>query len=93
MSSQMKRRRTDTIPHPIKVKGYSIGKTLGVGSFGKVKLGTHGATGTKVAIKILNRNRIKELSMSPKVARETKILRSFDQPHIIRLYVARAQIS
>ena len=59
---------------------------MGVGSFGKVKLATHGPTGTKVAIKILNRGRIKEMNMEPKVARETRILRSFDHPHIIRLY-------
>jgi 5'-AMP-activated protein kinase catalytic alpha subunit len=81
-----KRRRTGDTVEPVKVKGYAIGKTLGVGSFGKVKLATHGPTGTKVAIKILNRGRIKEMNMEPKVSRETRILRSFDHPHIIRLY-------
>ena len=84
-SQHGKRRRTgDTIKNS--VKQYAIGKTLGVGSFGKVKLATHGPTGTKVAIKILNRGRIKEMNMDAKVSRETRILRSFDHPHIIRLY-------
>lgn len=32
---------------------YLIGKTLGEGTFGKVKLGTHKKTGQNVAIKIL----------------------------------------
>ena len=31
------------------------GKTLGEGTFGKVKLGTHVLTGEKVAIKILEK--------------------------------------
>ena len=86
MSQHGKRRRTGDTVEPVKVKGYAIGKTLGVGSFGKVKLASHGPTGTKVAIKILNRGRIKEMNMEPKVSRETRILRSFDHPHIIRLY-------
>ncbi|CDZ96942.1 Serine/threonine protein kinase [Phaffia rhodozyma] len=34
---------------------YSLGKTLGAGSMGKVKLGTHVQTGAKVAIKIIPR--------------------------------------
>ena len=71
---------------PVTIKGYRIGKTLGMGSFGKVKLAQHLATGAQVAIKILNRARIKELGMEEKVRREIKILRLFDQPHIIRLY-------
>ena len=32
---------------------YIIGKTLGEGTFGKVKLGIHKGTGQNVAIKIL----------------------------------------
>lgn len=34
---------------------YYLGKTLGAGSMGKVKLGTHTSTGAKVAIKIIPR--------------------------------------
>jgi len=39
-----------------------------------------------VAIKILNRNRIRQLDMDEKVRREIKILKLFYHPHIIRLY-------
>ncbi|KAF1877448.1 hypothetical protein Lal_00040163 [Lupinus albus] len=65
---------------------YKLGKTLGIGSFGKVKIAEHVLTGHKVAIKILNRRKIKNMEMEEKVRREIKILRLFMHPHIIRLY-------
>ena len=48
----------------------------------------HQLTGHKVAIKILNRNRIRQLDMDEKVRREIKILKLFYHPHIIRLCAA-----
>lgn len=68
------------------LRNYKLGKTLGIGSFGKVKIAEHALTGHKVAIKILNRRRIKNMEMEEKVRREIKILRLFMHPHIIRLY-------
>ncbi|RLN30541.1 SNF1-related protein kinase catalytic subunit alpha KIN10-like [Panicum miliaceum] len=68
------------------LSGYRIGKTLGIGSFGKVKIAEHILTGHKVAIKILNRRKIRSMEMEEKVKREIKILRLFMHPHIIRLY-------
>lgn len=65
---------------------YRLSKTLGIGSFGKVKLATHERTGYKVAIKILNRNKIKKLDMAEKVRREIANLRRLSHPHIILLY-------
>ncbi|KAF5725381.1 SNF1-related protein kinase catalytic subunit alpha KIN10-like isoform X1 [Tripterygium wilfordii] len=68
------------------LSNYKLGKTLGIGSFGKVKIAEHALTGHKVAIKILNRRKIKSMEMEEKVRREIKILRLFMHPHIIRLY-------
>ncbi|XP_024014680.1 SNF1-related protein kinase catalytic subunit alpha KIN11 isoform X1 [Eutrema salsugineum] len=65
---------------------YRVGKTLGYGTFAKVKLAEHVATGHKVAIKVLNRNKIKEMNIVGKVQREIKILRMLMHPHIIRQY-------
>ena len=45
----------------------------------------HEKTGYKVAIKILNRNKIKKLDMAEKVRREIANLKRFAHPHIIRL--------
>ncbi len=45
---------------------YKLGKTLGIGSFGKVKVAEHVLTGHKVAIKILNRRKIRSMDMEEK---------------------------
>ena len=70
----------------LKIGPYFLGKTLGVGSFGKVKLGQHEKCGQKVAVKILNRKKIHYLGMSIKVKREIELLKIFIHPHIIRLF-------
>lgn len=48
------------------LQNYKLGKTLGIGSFGKVKIAEHLLTGHKVAIKILNRRKIKSMEMEEK---------------------------
>ena len=63
-----------------------LGKNLGIGAFGKVKLATHVVTHHKVAVKILNKAKIKHLGMEEKVQREINILHLCTHPHIIRLY-------
>jgi len=71
----------------VQIGPYKLGKTLGVGSFSKVKLGVHVPTGSKVAIKMLNRQKLQLMDMGGKVRREIDILRLFTHPHIIRLYI------
>ncbi|EDO36169.1 predicted protein [Nematostella vectensis] len=68
------------------IGNYNLGETLGVGTFGKVKLAVHQLTGHKVAIKILNRNKIKSLDVVGKIRREIQNLKLFRHPHIIKLY-------
>lgn len=72
--------------NPIILGQYKLGKTLGIGAFGKVKLAVHMTTGLKVAIKILNKGKIKHMEMAEKVRREINILNMCQHPHIIRLY-------
>ena len=43
-------------------------------------------TGHKVAIKILNKKKIKMQGVFEKVKREIKVLRQFNHPHIIKHY-------
>ena len=51
-----------------------------------MKLASHCITGHKVAVKILNKAKIKQLGMEEKVQREINILHLCTHPHIIRLY-------
>jgi 5'-AMP-activated protein kinase, catalytic alpha subunit len=69
-----------------RIGSYRLKKTLGIGSFGKVKLAEHIETGLHVAIKILNMNRVLSSEMKDKMMREISILRMFSHPHVIHLY-------
>ncbi|EDV99947.1 5'-AMP-activated protein kinase catalytic subunit alpha-2 [Drosophila grimshawi] len=74
-------------PQPlVKIGHYLLGATLGTGTFGKVKIGEHQITRLKVAVKILNRQKIKSLDVVSKIKREIQNLKLFRHPHIIKLY-------
>ncbi|KAF2786623.1 Pkinase-domain-containing protein [Melanomma pulvis-pyrius CBS 109.77] len=65
---------------------YTIVKTLGEGSFGKVKLATHQVSGQKVALKIINRKKLVTRDMAGRIEREIQYLQLLRHPHIIKLY-------
>ena len=69
---------------------YTVVKTLGEGSFGKVKLATHQVSGQKVALKIINRKRLVTRDMAGRIEREIQYLQLLRHPHIIKLYVSWA---
>nr|ARF07713.1 adenosine activated protein kinase alpha 2 [Megalobrama amblycephala] len=70
----------------VKIGHYILGDTLGVGTFGKVKIGEHQLTGHKVAVKIHNRQKIRSLDVVGKIKREIQNVKLFRHPHIIKLY-------
>lgn len=65
---------------------YVLGKTLGKGTFGKVKAATHIKTGEKVAVKILEKEKIVDVADVERVSREIHILKLIRHPSIIQLY-------
>ena len=69
-----------------KIGNYQIIKTLGEGSFGKVKLAYHTTTGQKVALKIINKKILSKSDMQGRIEREISYLRLLRHPHIIKLY-------
>lgn len=71
---------------PIKIDSYLLGETLGGGSFGKVKVAKNMNTGHFVAIKMINRQKIKVLDVVNKVRREIQLLKLLNHPHVIKLY-------
>ncbi|XP_061911784.1 serine/threonine-protein kinase BRSK1 isoform X3 [Entelurus aequoreus] len=64
---------------------YRLEKTLGKGQTGLVKLGIHCITAQKVAIKIVNREKLSE-SVLMKVEREIAILKLIEHPHVLKLH-------
>lgn len=62
---------------------YVLSKTIGKGTFGKVKLGVHNLTGEKVAVKILEKDKIQDVNDVERVAREIHILKMIRHPNII----------
>jgi 5'-AMP-activated protein kinase catalytic alpha subunit len=68
------------------VGDYIIGRTLGKGTFGKVKLGIHKPSGEKVAIKILEKVMITSMIDVVRLKREIHILKLLRHPSIIQLY-------
>ena len=65
---------------------YEVKKTLGEGSFGKVKLATHHVTKQEVALKIISRKKLISRDMAGRVEREIQYLQLLRHPHIIKLY-------
>jgi len=70
----------------VSIGPYKLGQTLGVGTFGKVKLAVHDKTEQKVAIKIINKRKMEQMNMHEKIRREINILQFLSHPHVIRLY-------
>ncbi|MBW0512673.1 hypothetical protein O181_052388 [Austropuccinia psidii MF-1] len=68
------------------IGGYDIVKTLGHGSFGKVKLAKHKLTRLHVAMKFLSKKKISTQEMRDRVKREIEYLSFLRHPHIIKLY-------
>lgn len=54
-------------------------------------VGEHQLTGHKVAVKILNRQKIRSLDVVGKIKREIQNLKLFRHPHIIKLWVLYKQ--
>lgn len=84
------RRPAETINIPTGVQRlglYNIIKTLGEGSFGKVKLAVHQITHQQVALKIISRRKLQARDMVGRIEREIQFLQLLRHPHIIKLYV------
>ncbi|KAI0202025.1 protein kinase SNF1 [Astrocystis sublimbata] len=82
-TSQLAREKTKAEQ---RVGAYTIIKTLGEGSFGKVKLAVHRSTGQQVALKIIARKKLISRDMVGRVEREIEYLQLLRHPHIIKLY-------
>ncbi|KAJ3193837.1 MAP microtubule affinity-regulating kinase 1 [Irineochytrium annulatum] len=64
---------------------YDLDKAIGEGNFAKVKLATHCLTGEKVAVKIIDKEKLDKVT-ARKLFREVRIMKLLNHPHIVRLY-------
>jgi serine/threonine protein kinase len=65
---------------------YTFGKTIGVGSFGKVRLALHNLTGQKVAVKTYEKSKTKDSSQWKRVQQEVRLMERLNCQHCIRMF-------
>lgn len=67
-------------------KTYVILRNLGEGSFGKVKEAMHVATQEKIAVKVIEKEKVVTEDDDTRVRREISIMRKIRHPNIVQLY-------
>lgn len=75
---------TELLSNGVHMRG--VRKTIGKGTFGKVKKAVHRHTGEPVAIKILEKDKIKDITDVERVSRELHILKLVRHSSIAQLY-------
>ncbi|KAF7837636.1 CBL-interacting serine/threonine-protein kinase 1-like isoform X1 [Senna tora] len=65
---------------------YELGRTLGEGNFGKVKLARNTDSGQLFAVKILDKSKIIDLNIADQIKREISTLKILKHPNVVRLY-------
>ena len=68
-----------------KVGKYEIGKTLGEGTFGKVKYAINSETKKHVAIKVLDKEKIQKQNMGAQIKKEISIMKMVKHDHVVSL--------
>ncbi|XP_054798996.1 CBL-interacting serine/threonine-protein kinase 8-like isoform X4 [Prosopis cineraria] len=69
-----------------KVGKYEIGRTIGEGTFAKVKFAQNTESGESVAMKVLDRSTIIEHKMVDQIKREISIMKLVRHPNVVRLH-------
>ena len=72
---------------------YILGKTLGQGTFGKVKFATDSETGRHVAIKMMDKAKIRANNMGEQIKKEISIMKLIKHPAVIQLIEVLASSS
>ena len=68
------------------LENYTFLKTIGEGTFGKVKLALHKLTQEKVAIKILEKKKINSKKDLERIEKEIKYMKILNHPNIVKIY-------
>lgn len=73
-----------------RVGRYELGRTLGEGTFAKVKFARNVETGENVAIKILDKDKVLKHKMIAQIKREISTMKLIRHPNVIRMYEVMA---
>lgn len=73
-----------------RVGKYELGRTLGEGTFAKVKFALNVETGENVAIKILDKEKVLKHKMIGQIKREISTMKLIRHPNVIRMYEVMA---
>ncbi|XP_063941872.1 CBL-interacting serine/threonine-protein kinase 23 isoform X3 [Daucus carota subsp. sativus] len=73
-----------------KVGRYELGRTLGEGSFAKVKFAKNSETGENVAIKIIDKEKVLKHKMIGQIKREISTMKLVRHPNVIRMHEVMA---
>nr|XP_043619130.1 CBL-interacting serine/threonine-protein kinase 23 [Erigeron canadensis] len=73
-----------------RVGRYELGRTLGEGTFAKVKFARNVETGENVAIKILDKEKVLKHKMITQIKREISTMKLIRHPNVIRMYEVMA---
>ncbi|KAK1276016.1 CBL-interacting serine/threonine-protein kinase 21 [Acorus gramineus] len=65
---------------------YQIGRTIGEGSFAKVKVAVNVETLQNVAVKIIDKHKVLEQKLVHQVKREISTMKLLNHPNIVRIY-------
>ncbi|RZC45928.1 hypothetical protein C5167_038885 [Papaver somniferum] len=77
----------------VRVGKYDLGRTLGEGTFAKVKFARNCETGENFAIKILDKDKLLKHKMIDQIKREISTMKLIRHPNVIRMYEVMASKS
>ncbi|XP_021277632.1 CBL-interacting serine/threonine-protein kinase 21 [Herrania umbratica] len=65
---------------------YQLGRTIGEGTFAKVKLAVDTTNGHHVAIKIIDKTMVMESNLKYQVQREIRTMKLMNHPHVVKIH-------
>ncbi|KAI9072818.1 hypothetical protein K1719_045221 [Acacia pycnantha] len=69
-----------------RVGKYEVGRTIGEGTFAKVRFARNSETGDPVALKILDKEKVLKHKMAEQIRREVATMKLIKHPHVVQLY-------
>ncbi|KAK7401094.1 hypothetical protein VNO78_12408 [Psophocarpus tetragonolobus] len=69
-----------------RVGKYDVGRTIGKGTFAKVKFARNSQTGEAVAVKIIEKEKVFKYMMADQVRREISTMKLIKHPNVVQIY-------